>query len=100
MCIGIPMQVVGAEFGAAWCEGRGQRRRLDMLLVGDQAPGTWVLAFNGAARRVLDADEATRIDVALDGLEAALAGGQGFDAYFGDLVAEDIARSAREAAKT
>ncbi len=97
MCIGIPMQVVGPGIGSAWCEGRGERRRLDMLLVGDQAAGTWVLAFSGSARRVLDADEAAQTNAALDALEAALAGDRDFDAYFGDLVEQASARAAREA---
>jgi hydrogenase assembly chaperone HypC/HupF len=100
MCIGIPMQVVNPGIGAAWCEGRGQRRQLDMLLVGDQPPGTWVLAFNGAARRVLDADEAAQTGAALDALEAALAGARDFDAYFGDLVEQASDRAAREGASS
>lgn len=96
MCIGIPMQVVSSGLGAAWCEGRGQRRRLDMLLVGDQEPGAWVLAFNGSARRVLEPEEAVQISGALDALEAALDGQEDFSAYFGDLVANAAARSVRE----
>ena len=99
MCIGIPMQVVRHGPGYAWCEGRGQRRKLDMLLVGDQAEGTWVLAFNGAARRVLDAQEAQRTSAALDALEAALAGEDSFDAYFGDLVVQASERAAAEVTK-
>ena len=100
MCIGIPMQVMSAGAGIALCEGRGERRQLDMLLVGDQPAGTWVLAFNGAARRVLDAQEAAQTAAALDALEVALAGGHDFDAYFGDLVAQADARAAAEATKT
>jgi hydrogenase expression/formation protein HypC len=99
MCIGIPMQVVAAGVGSAWCEARGERRHLDMLLVGDQPPGTWVLAFNGAARRVLGAEEAGQTRAALDALEAALAGEQDLDAYFADLVGHASARAAQEATK-
>jgi len=68
------------------CEGRGGRQRLDLILVGEQAPETWVLAFRGAAVRVLTATEATQINAALDALDLALAGGDAFDAYFADLV--------------
>ena len=33
MCIGLPMQVVQTTEYAAWCEGGGERERLDMMLV-------------------------------------------------------------------
>ncbi|MFO1312079.1 MAG: HypC/HybG/HupF family hydrogenase formation chaperone [Burkholderiales bacterium] len=96
MCIGIPMRVVEPGSGVAWCEGRGQRQQVDMILVGDQAPGTWVLAFNGAARRVIDADEAAQTASALDALDAAFAGAQNFDAFFADIIEHAAARAERE----
>ena len=76
MCIGIPMRVLpeGADALIAWCDGRNGREQLDMLLTGPQPALTWVLAFHGAARRVLDDDEAAGIDRALNALDAALAG--------------------------
>lgn len=86
MCIGIPMQVTSVAETGAWCEGRGQRTKLDFLLVGEQPPGSWVLAFQGSALRPLTADEAARINAALDALEAALRGANDFDAFFSDLV--------------
>jgi len=86
MCIGIPMQVLSATEGRAWCEGRGRRQELNILLVGAQSPGTWVLAFQDSAVRVLTNEEAAQIDAALDALEAALAGAQNFDAFFSDLI--------------
>jgi hydrogenase expression/formation protein HypC len=89
MCIGIPMQVVETDSGSAWCERRGQRERLDTMLVGDVLPGSWVLAFRGCALRVMTADDAAHTNDALDALEAALAGETNFDAYFADLVAPD-----------
>ena len=85
MCIGIPMQIVGTGDGHAWCEGRGRRQRIDMILVGDAPLGSWVLAFNGCARRAMTADDAARTNDALDALEAALAGETNFDAHFADL---------------
>lgn len=85
MCIGIPMQVVSGSEAAALCEGRGRRQNLNMLMVGSQPPGTWVLAFLGVAREVLTEQDAARINRALDALEAALQGATDMDAYFPDL---------------
>ena len=96
MCIGIPMRVIEPGEGVAWCEGRGQRQQVDMILVGDHAPGTWVLAFNGAARRVIDEDEAVQTAAALDALDAAFAGAQNFDAFFADIIEHAAARAERE----
>jgi hydrogenase expression/formation protein HypC len=86
MCVGIPMLVVSSEPGAAWCEGRGDRQRLDTSLVGELAPGTWVLAFRGTAREVMSAEDAARTDAALDALEAVLRGESSLDRFFPDLV--------------
>jgi hydrogenase assembly chaperone HypC/HupF len=89
MCLGIPMQVIGAGERGLVCEGRGAREALDGALVGAQLPGTWVLASRGCAVRVLDAEEARRIGAALDALEAVLAGETNVDAFFADLVAHE-----------
>lgn len=80
MCIGIPMRIVGAG-ARPWCEGRGRRERLDTILVGQPPAGTWVLAFQGSAVRILSEAEATSIDAALDALEGALDA----DAIFADI---------------
>ena len=92
MCIGIPMQIVDAAEGRAWCEGRGRRQQITTLLIGEPPRGTWVLVFNESAVRVLDAEEALKTNAALDALEAALAGAQDFDAFFGDLVERERQR--------
>lgn len=89
MCIGIPMQVLSGNEAEALCEGRGQQQTLNMLMVGPQAPGTWVLAFLGVAREVLTELDAAQINSALDALEAALHGATGLDAYFADLVGRE-----------
>ena len=90
MCLAIPMRVVSGEGLVAWCEGRGERRRLDLALVGEQPAGTWLVAFREVARQVLTEDEARSLNLALDGLEAALRGETGnLDAYFPDLVRRD-----------
>lgn len=91
MCIGIPMRVIEPGEGTALCEGRGERRRVSTLLVGDQPAGAWLLEFLGCAREVLDAREARRIDDALDALELVMSGRvsnpRELDRYFSDLVA-------------
>ena len=86
MCIGVPMQVVQAEGHSAWCEADGQRERLDMMLVGEQPIGTWVLAFHGAARQVLGDTEAAQARAGRQALSAVLSGDGGIDAFFADLV--------------
>lgn len=74
VCIGIPMRVVTVDGVRARCEGRGETLDLDCMLVERLAPGAWVLAFRGAAVRVLSADEAAATNDALDALAAVLAG--------------------------
>jgi hydrogenase expression/formation protein HypC len=86
MCIGVPMRLLEAGNGQALCEGRGQRETLDLMLVGQQAIGTWVLAFRGAAMRVMSTIEARETNAALDALEAVLAGDGNVDVHFADLV--------------
>jgi hydrogenase expression/formation protein HypC len=86
MCIGIPMQVVESNGLTALCEGRNGRRRVDLALVGEQPPGTWLLAFLDSAREVIDPDSAHRIEDALNGLEAAMNGEADLDRHFADLI--------------
>ena len=93
MCIGIPMQVVESHGFVARCEGRGETADLNMLLVGPQEPGTWVLNFLGSAREVLSADDARKINDALDVLEAVMSGDEevDIDAHFADLAGRERA---------
>jgi hydrogenase expression/formation protein HypC len=86
MCIGTPMRIVSTEHGMAVACGRGRTERLNMLMVGELPPGTWVLAFQGSALRVLSAEDAAQTDAALDALETVLAGGSATDAHFSDLI--------------
>lgn len=96
MCIGVPMRIEGvdgvqAHAVAEATDGTVERHLLDMMIVGPQPPGTWVLVFHGAARRVLDAREALQIRDALSALQMAVDGEAGadasrFDALFADLV--------------
>jgi hydrogenase assembly chaperone HypC/HupF len=71
MCIGIPLQVIECDEQIAVCEADGRRERLNIMLVGPQAAGTWVLAFQGSAIRVISADEAQQTRAALAALDAA-----------------------------
>jgi len=80
------MQVVAVESTFAWCEGRGRRERLNTLLLEEVAVGDWVYAVLGQAREKLTADRAREIDLALDGLEAAMQGETNLDKYFPDLI--------------
>jgi hydrogenase expression/formation protein HypC len=86
MCIGEVLRVVADEGHFAWCEGDGTRERLDMMLVGAQPAGTWVLAFHGAARQVLGEAEADGMRAARQALAALQSGDDRIDAYFADLV--------------
>jgi hydrogenase expression/formation protein HypC len=80
------MLIVRTEAATAWCEGRGQRERIDLALVGEQPVGTWILAYQGTAVRTLAPDEAAHTSAALDALSAVLAGEGNVDAYFADLL--------------
>lgn len=89
MCIGVPLQVQVLEDSAefALCGDGDAHERLDMRLIGAQPVGAWVLSFNGAARRVLDAEEAAQIRDALQALQAAMQGDlASVDALFADLI--------------
>ncbi len=89
MCITIPMQIVRAEPGVAWCQGRGEERRVDMTLIGDQPVGQWVLVFIDTARDLIDEQSALQITRALDAVEAAMRGEEFDPSVFDDLVRRD-----------
>lgn len=74
MCIGIPMQVTIAESGFAFCLDRGEHRRISTLLVGDCAPGDWLLVFLEDAREKIDSARAAEINEVLAMLQLALKG--------------------------
>lgn len=82
MCIGIPMQVVAVDGAFAWCEGRGRYERLNVFLLEELTRGDWVYAFLGQAREKITMQHADEINLALDGLAAALQGETNLDAYF------------------
>ena len=53
MCLGVPMRVIESDETSALCEWRGERRRLSLMLIGQQDAGTFVLAHRDTAMRVL-----------------------------------------------
>ena len=89
MCIGMPMRVVAIVGSHAWCEAGAERERLDMMLVGEQPVGTWVLAFNGAARQVMTELEAAQAQGGRQALAAVLSGEGNIDDFFADLVGRE-----------
>jgi len=76
------MQVVEVDGAFAWCEGRGRRERLNTLLLEEVTLGDWVYAVLGQARERMTAQRADEINLALDGLAAAMQGETNLDAYF------------------
>jgi len=84
MCIGVPVQVVKPGELMAMCRGRNGEEQVNMMLVGSQPTGTWLLNFLGSARQVLSEEDAVNIDKALDGLSAIMSGESdiNIDEYF------------------
>jgi hydrogenase maturation factor len=80
------MQVIDVDGAFAWCEGRGRRERLNIILLEETLAGEWVYAVLGQAREKLTAERVTEINLALDGLEAALQGETNLEAYFPNLI--------------
>jgi len=85
MCLGLPMRVVESDGVFARVEGRGESRRVSLLLLGPQPAGTPLLIHTDTAVRVLDEAEVPLIERALDGMEAVLRG-ESPDGYFDDLI--------------
>ncbi|MGE5490913.1 MAG: HypC/HybG/HupF family hydrogenase formation chaperone [Actinomycetota bacterium] len=74
MCLSIPKQVVEweGEGDFAWVERDGQRERVNMMLIGPQPVGTWVLTSLGLAKETVEAEERALIEDALGALAASL----------------------------
>lgn len=85
MCIGIPMQIRRGNAVWADVEGRGEGRRVSMMLIGPQPRDGWVLVHGDTAVRTLDPTEASLINQALDGVAASLRG-EPFEHLFADLI--------------
>ncbi len=81
MCLGVPMQILSVDGIAARASDGTEEALIDLSLTGPVEPGTWVLTFLGAAREVIDADEAAKITDALQGLRAIMNGNDLGDAF-------------------
>ena len=79
MCIATPMQVIRGGPVTALCRGRNGEEDINMLLVGEQPPGAWVLSFLGWAREVISEAYAQEVNLALDGLQEIMDGADSID---------------------
>ncbi len=88
MCLSVPMQVVALEAGGdiAVVERHGRQERVNMLLVGPQDVGSWVLVSLGFAKEVVEPEELALIEDALAALAASLDHDYSPEAHFRDLI--------------
>lgn len=86
MCIGIPMQVIAQHGESALCVYRDRESLVDMMLVGEQPLGTWLLVFLDTAREILSEQRALQIADALEAMHLAMQGETQLDHLFADLV--------------
>jgi hydrogenase expression/formation protein HypC len=84
--MGVPMRVIEMRGTFALCEVGGKQELVDMILVGEQVKGTWILNFLGAAREVLTAENAQNITQALSALSDVTQGGSDIEHLFADLI--------------
>lgn len=81
MCVGVPMKILSVDGIAALVTDGTNEEVIDISLVEPVEIGSWVLNFLGAARSVVDEDEAAKITDALNGLRSLMAGGALGDAF-------------------
>lgn len=79
MCIGMPMQVIEPGEAVALCRGLNGDEHINMLMVGAQPAGAWVLTYLGWARDVISAEEAADINLAVEGLAQLMNGAEAID---------------------
>jgi hydrogenase expression/formation protein HypC len=80
------MQVLERRGELALCAYQGDTSLVDMMLVGEQAVGTWVLVFLQTAREVLSEQAAQQINDALLAMQLAMQGETQLDHLFADLI--------------
>lgn len=92
MCLSIPMRViewVDEEGMLAWVDrGEGdslRREQVNMMLIGAQPVGTWILASLGLAKETVDDENRMLIEDALSALDASLDGNYDATRHFADL---------------
>ncbi len=87
MCIGVPMQINKVDGLVAVCANEEEEvyGKVDLSLIGEQSVGTWVVAFLGSAREVIDPGFLPEL---LDARRAmrAIQNGENIDDFFQDLV--------------
>lgn len=81
MCVGVPMKILSVDGIAALATDGTREELIDLSLTGPVEIGAWVLSFLGAARAVIDEDEAAKITDALNGLRSLMTGGELGDAF-------------------
>ncbi|MCL2344684.1 MAG: HypC/HybG/HupF family hydrogenase formation chaperone [Desulfobulbus sp.] len=89
MCLSIPMRVEAWEGDGefAWVARGDRRERINMMLLGPQPVGAWVLISLGLAREVVEPEQLALIEEALTALAASLDGDYDASGYFRDLEA-------------
>lgn len=70
--MGIPMLVMSVDPGFANVAGRGETRRVGTRLIGDVAPGQWLLVFLDDARELITPERAAEVNATLDLLAKAI----------------------------
>lgn len=87
MCLSVPMRIVELEADGdlAVVERHGRRERVNMMLLGVQPVGTWVLVSLGFAKEVVEEEELALIEEALAALAASLEGSYDAGEWFRDL---------------
>ncbi|MCP3849198.1 MAG: HypC/HybG/HupF family hydrogenase formation chaperone [Gammaproteobacteria bacterium] len=86
MCIGIPVQVIDKGEYVSLCKGRNGEEQVNMMLIGSQPVGTWVVNFLGSAREVISEEDAVNLNKALDGMLELMEGKEiDVDQYFPDI---------------
>ncbi len=87
MCLSIPMQVAAIEGDGdfAWVERGGRREFVNMMLIGPQPLGAWVLTSLGLAREVVEPGQLALIEEALAALAASLEDDYDASRHFSDL---------------
>jgi len=86
MCIGIPMQIIERRGEFAHCVYRNQESLIDMMLVGQQPVGSWILTSLDTARETISEQRAKQITDALEAMSLAMQGETDIDHLFADLV--------------
>ncbi len=72
MCLGVPMRIIESDGFTALCERQGERRRVNVMLLEEAPVGACVLVHINNAVRLLDEEESSLINEALDELVSAL----------------------------